>query len=230
MNIVLFEDEKPFVESSAPVYFHILNILHLKEGDEFKCGIINKSKGRARIKSISQKYIEFDYIKEEENSKFLDLYLALAYIRPICAKRVCRAASQVGLKKIVFFPTKLNEKSYSESNFYRERQACEFLKEGAMISGDYLVPELLLLEKFDDLISFSKKENIKNNYLLEIDKNLKKLDRENQESSMLTIGPERGWTQKELSLLEAAGFLKRKLSDRILRSEEACIVSLFPFL
>ena len=54
MNIILFSPEEDITTLSADDvrYQHILNILHLKEGDTFEGGIINKSYDKFTIDRI----------------------------------------------------------------------------------------------------------------------------------------------------------------------------------
>jgi len=41
----------------------------------------------------------------------------------------------------------------------------------------------------------------------------------------LAIGSERGWSDREREMLEAAGFLRLSLGSRALRTETACVAA-----
>jgi RsmE family RNA methyltransferase len=43
--------------------------------------------------------------------------------------------------------------------------------------------------------------------------------------TVLAIGPERGWSDRERDLLEGAGFLRLSMGKRALRTETACVVA-----
>jgi RsmE family RNA methyltransferase len=42
---------------------------------------------------------------------------------------------------------------------------------------------------------------------------------------VLAIGSERGWSERERDLFEAAGFLRLSLGSRALRTETACVAA-----
>jgi RsmE family RNA methyltransferase len=42
---------------------------------------------------------------------------------------------------------------------------------------------------------------------------------------VLAIGSERGWSERERDMLEAAGFLRLSLGSRALRTETACVAA-----
>ena len=77
------------------------------------------------------------------------------------------------------------------------------------------------------------------NYFNEVDKNsiyllahpdtnnyLNKIELDKQKNIVLAIGPEGGWNNYEINLMEEGGFVKFRLSESILRVENAVTAAL----
>jgi len=45
------------------------------------------------------------------------------------------------------------------------------------------------------------------------------------QSMVLAVGCERGWSDREREQLEAAGFLRLSMGERVLRTETACVAA-----
>ena len=235
MNIILFENEidefgNGVVASGSRIHSHILGVLHLGEGDRFKCGIWGKSQGVGIIRSVSESGISFSYESLQSDLSGLGLHMMLSYIRPICARRVMRFIGEASVSGIVFVPTELSEKSYMSSSFYRNGECIELLKQGCEISGGAFKPEVFLAESISQGLEHLESKGVSAKYLLEKQDGSEKLSRPESGISALAIGGERGWTKDEVRMLVASGYAIRNLGCRILRSEESAIVSVFPWL
>ena len=235
MNIVLFENEidefgNGVIHPSMHAYEHILNVLRLSEGDEFKCGVWGASRGIGVIKSVSKAGIYFSYRESNTDLSGLELYLMMSYIRPICARRVMRFIGEAAVSGIVFVPTALAEKSYMNSSFYTKGECIGILKQGCEISGGAFRPEVVLAKSLLGGLEYFDGKGVENRYLLEKSDGSEKLCRPESGASVLAIGCERGWVKDEISTLLDRGFVIRNLGGHILRSEESAIVSVFPWL
>lgn len=232
MNIILFDDlkEENCIDLSSCEAVHILNTLHLSVKDEFKTGIWGVSKGRGVITKITKDKLYFSYQALSNSSKALPLILQLAQIRPICMKRVLRFVGEVGIKGIIFTPCELLEKSYMQSSLYERESVLSLIKQGAEISGDIVKPDVYYATDFNDSFDIISSLGIKNKYLLHIGVNTRKLEKENDALSLISIGPERGWSKKEVQLFIKNGFLIYNIGSRIVRSEESAILSCYPWL
>ena len=261
MNIILFdslsyENALSLTDERA---FHILNVLKLKIGDAFKCGVYNGSKGVGTITKITSTQILFDYTATVMHSQnVIDLTIILGAVRPICLKRIVRSASECGVKRLILAGTELSEKSYLESGFIKNGEALKTIKDGAMQSGETHLLSLEVVPSVKaalDVINTPYLKNATNENIVNEDiandvptksRSLFILDNKTEfyktevpflqdekiksVEAILAIGSERGWTDNERSLFVDATFLPRKLSSRILRTETAAEVAMFPFL
>ena len=115
----------------------------------------------------------------------------------------------------------LGEKSYSDATLYKSGEYKNIMIDGAMQSGFSGLSEVSFYSSVDDALKDVKEDNrilldnvVAKDYLSSF--TLKG-------SSVLAIGPERGWTDRERSLMLSNGFKPALLGKRILRTETAVV-------
>lgn len=246
MNICLFSKEE--VESGFKLKIkddranHILKILHKKEGDSFVAGVIDGMAGIATIQKIDQDFIYCSF-KETSSGKPLNpLKMIIGFPRPIQLKRLLRDVAALGVCEVHLTGTELGEKSYMQSTLVEKGNAYKMLLDGTVQAGSTNVPKLFLHKTLKDCIAEIKSENAEN-VLLALDNvnpkiSLKKslgeaglnFEYGSQDSNcaktvVAAIGSERGWTDKERTLLEENGFIRCGMGERIMRTETAATVS-----
>lgn len=246
MNICLFSKEE--VESGFNLKIkddranHILKILHKKEGDSFVAGVIDGMAGIATIQKIDQEFIYCSF-KETSSGKPLNpLKMIIGFPRPIQLKRLLRDVAALGVCEVHLTGTELGEKSYMQSTLVEKGNAYKMLLDGTVQAGSTNVPKLFLHKTLKDCIAEIKSENAEN-ILLALDNvnpkiSLKKslgeagfnFEYGSQDSNcaktvVAAIGSERGWTDKERTLLEENGFIRCGMGERIMRTETAATVS-----
>lgn len=220
MNIILFEEGLSFFPSSDVRAQHIRKVLHLKKGDSFKCGEINKSQGRAVITDDGDGGLTFSYIREKNCAFPYPITLIVAQTRPICMRRILRESASMGVERLLLPITDLGEKSYSSSSLYTSGEYKSILLDGAMQSGSSRVSECLVLSSLEEAVENSAcdisllLDNVVGSVLLS------SLDLKGK-SVALAIGGERGWSGRERKYLMSKGFIPTVLGERILRTETA---------
>lgn len=224
MNIILFENLEPIntLSMKDERARHIKKILKLKIGDNFLAGIINGYKGIATITEFDKEKIVFSFeTKEDEVNKLYPLTLLISYVRPICMKRIFREAISLGVERIVLFNSDKGENSYKQANFYVKKEYMKVLIDGAMQAGDTPICEVetydsldLALKVFDESYDKLLLDNI-------IDGDSLLTYTKDKEKTVISIGPERGFSDRERELFIANNFTSYKLGRRILRSETA---------
>lgn len=241
MNIILFDklDFQNALSISDERAFHILNILHLKKGDSFKCGVYNGGKGIGTISEITTSHILFSYkVEEEKPLSYTNLTVILGSVRPICLRRILRSASECGVKKIIICGTELGEKSYLESGLIKSGEADKIIKDGAMQSGETSLLILDFKRNVKEALFSIDGVSFDNRFILDNKTEfykksvpfLQDIKIDSEKDNVIAIGSERGWTDKEREIFVSDGFVPTTISSRILRSETAFITSLFPFL
>lgn len=225
MNIILFDDfpEGGFIPASDERASHILNILHLRQGDSFKMGIINESEGEATIEAVSDDGITVSY-KSSCKPALYPVTLLCAQVRPICMKRILREAVSLGVGRIILSGSDTGEKSYLSSNLYKTGEYREYLLDGAMQSAHAGLPEVLFADHVNMAVRLVR-ENCEGADLIMLDNVVGAVPLSTSEigkSAVLAIGPERGWSDRERKLFQESGFRPMLLGSRVLRTETAC--------
>lgn len=209
---------------------HIVEILKLKPGDEFRMGIVNQSEGKAKVEAITNEGVTISYqalLKPE----LYPVTLLCAQVRPICMKRILREAVSLGVGRILLTGSDTGEKSYLSSNLYKTDEYKEYLLDGAMQACHAGLPEVIFTNTVDGALKRLtediglKGENEEAVSLIMLDNVVGAVPLSQssvKERAVLAIGPERGWSQRERELFVAKGFKPRLLGSRVLRTETAC--------
>ncbi len=226
MNIILFDKlpENSFIASSDERAKHIKEVLHLKEGDTFKMGIINESEGISVIEKITEEGVFFSYTQKTVPTLY-PVTLIIAQVRPICMKRILREAVSLGVGRIILTGSDTGEKSYRESNFYKEGEYKEYLLDGAMQSAHSGMPELFFSDFVGQAIEKAKESNSENTSFYLLDNVIGSTSlalAKVKENAVLAIGSERGWSERERSRFLEEGFEPKLIGSRVLRTETAC--------
>jgi RsmE family RNA methyltransferase len=239
MNIVLFGENE--FETTLPLSDerakHCIKILHKKVGDSIEAGIINGKRGRATILSIDEKGLKLSFTPTEDfsaDNTNSQLILIIGFPRPIQLKRLLRDVTSVGVDEIHLCATELGEKSYMDSNLTREDALRRSLIEGAMQAKTTKIPRIFLHKSLSAAISAVKTGSDDEQLLcLDIQENASELKNCLEEGfypkTVLAIGSERGWSEKERQLFSRENFRFAVMGSRILRTETAAICASFLF-
>ncbi len=227
--MILFNEypEKGFIPSSDERAKHIVEILKLKVGDDFRMGIVNQSEGKATIEDIDLNGLTISY-EVLSKPELYPVTLLCAQVRPICMKRILREAVSLGVDRIILTGSDTGEKSYLSSNLYKTNEYKEYLLDGAMQSCHAGIPQIFFTNTVDGAINTLKDIGIKEDdesSLIILDNVVGAVPLSTatiKKSAVLAIGPERGWSQRERNLFILNGFSPMLLGSRVLRTETAC--------
>lgn len=234
MNICLFSKDEiinplPLCDERAQ---HIIKVLHKKSGDTFTAGIIGGQSGTAVIREITDECINFEFSAGGDGKPLSSLEMIIGFPRPIQLKRLLRDIAALGAARVHLTGTDLGEKSYMQSNLVEHGAAYKMLLDGTVQAGSTHVPELCLYKTLDECLKALGGEGL----LLALD-NVNPVarlaDAVKQKKNVVTegarvvaaIGSERGWTDRERSLLESKGFIRCGMGERIMRTETAATVA-----
>ena len=229
---------------------HLLKVLRKNVGDSFDAGILGAQRGKGIIEKINfDGSVVFSLQLNETVPPRHAIRLAIGFPRPIQLRRVLRDLSNLGVSAIDLFGTDLGEKSYRDTKLFDAGGAKAALIEGAIQARDTSIPELTQYENLEkwlnehpwETIDSSGKnasakegfsllfQRIKSPVLIAAD-NIRPegaLSRMSPTMNpvVITIGSERGWSDRERDLLEKAGFLRLSMGERALKTETACIAA-----
>lgn len=210
-------------------YHHIKNVMRLKDGDKLIACFDNQS-FLCRIHYTKDAYeliIESDISTDVELKKEVILYQAL--IKNDKFDLVIQKATELGASKI--YPT-IFERSIIKIDSSKEESKLDryskIMKEASEQSHRQVIPNIMSYIKVGDikldsdtlgLVAYENNDDFYSLYNSMID-----IDKYNKIA--IVIGPEGGFTDKEINSLISKGFRNVSLGKRILRSETAAIYSL----
>ncbi|MGI0518461.1 16S rRNA (uracil(1498)-N(3))-methyltransferase [Treponema denticola] len=211
-------------------YLHIKKVLHLKEGDVFKAGIINGKIGEALISHFSEEKIVFSFCPNTpDKAETIPLHLPpikiiLGFPRPIQLRRILRDAASLGFAEIVLCGTELGERSYLKSNLSSPEEIKKYLLDGISQAGQTMLPAFSFCSSVKEALKNLKTASFKGSkVLLDIGDfpSLSIFKMKKGEELTIAIGSERGWTQNEREAFFSEGFISYSMGKRILRTETA---------
>jgi RsmE family RNA methyltransferase len=123
---------------------HILRVLKKREGDRLRAGSPDGLVGWACLESISAAQLVLRFSAEDIAPPLRPVRVMLGTVRPIQAARIVKELTILGVSEIAFFPTELGEKSYTQSNFYTQKEYYIHAREGAEQAGNPRIPHISL--------------------------------------------------------------------------------------
>ncbi len=228
MNIILFEasELKEHIPLDDPRIAHMTKVLGLKEGDGFTAGIIGGKRGKAVLETMYGDGWSIQFHPAEDTPLPHPITIILGCPRPPVARRLIRDLTTMGVKEIRFCSTDLNEKSYLSSKLWREGLWKKALMEGGMQGGSTHLAAVRTYFHLSQALENLAEEDSILKIALDNGSASSRLPKTglHADCAILAIGPERGWSDKERSILQTQGFRLTCLGDRILRTETACSV------
>jgi RsmE family RNA methyltransferase len=249
MNMLFLEGcgESFSIPRSDRRYAHILRVLKKKTGDSLEAGRSDGALGQAVIESVDEAELKLRFEASSLSPVPFPVRLLMGFPRPIQAGRILKDLTSLGAASIWFALSELGEKSYAESNFFKNREYSDFLVEGAEQCGVPRLPEvrtfwsleraLEALDALEEHPSARVVDSVLKTNLAAQGPSRVCLHPGPELPSLtglpglglpltLALGSERGWTLGELGLLKARGFVLCGLGPRVLKTETAAAAAL----
>ena len=240
MNRILFEKDE-IVDGIATFggerAEHVMNVLHGEVGQILKTGEIGGfigtgvSTGITRPpSSVSSPEITVACSHDKRSLRpWVDLILAPP--RPRVMKRLLPQLATMGVGRIFLVGAKKVEKDFWGATLLEPENYRPLLVDGLMQAGTSILPTLetrrnfrkFVKEELDTLWPEAKRI-VAHPY--DGNRTIEQPERSNNRAILLAVGPEGGWTDEEVTLLEEHGFARYSLGSRILRTDTATIALL----
>ena len=240
MNRILFEKDE-IVDGIATFggerAEHVMNVLHGEVGQVLKTGEIGGFIGTGVItgitrppSSVSSPEITVAGSRDKRSLRpWVDLILAPP--RPRVMKRLLPQLATMGVGRIFLVGAKKVEKDFWGATLLKPENYRPLLIDGLMQAGTSILPTLetrrnfrkFVKEELDTLWPEAKRI-VAHPY--DGNRTIEQPERSNNRAILLAVGPEGGWTDEEVTLLEEHGFARYSLGSRILRTDTATIALL----
>ena len=198
----------------------------LTVGINVKAGVLGGQMGRASVLTAQPDRVVLSLALESPPPEKIPTELAIAVPRPQTIKKILQLSASTGVKKVHFLRTDNVVKSYLQSKMLLpdniEREVLKGLEQGA----DTIRPEVVIHKGFSGFLEDAGKEAATVRIVADtrestsIGKNRGLLKSAGQRV-LLAIGPESGWSDREMGRLKEAGFVPVSLGKRMLRVETA---------
>jgi len=201
---------------------HIKEHLKLTIGDSFKANIVNQGISIATILELNDKNIVAQ-ISPPQKKKAKSIHLVVGISRPPTMKKILEHGTSLGVTQFTFVPAQLSEKSYFTSRIYQEDQLNELLSLGLEQSAYFSMWPTVTLEKYIPPLDDSSKKIILHP---DVPDRWNNFNHNSFENITLAIGPERGWTEEEVSHFKDLGYQLMSMGSSRLRTEIAVFSAL----
>lgn len=217
----LVEDNTIFEIKNRELIDRIGHILGDHSEKVLKICLINRGLYQGKFTRTS-KGIYGQIIGELPSSEsWFNLIVGLS--RPPTCQKIIEHSSAMGLKKLLFFPSALSEKSFAQSKIFLPEKLNALTRYGLSQGANYFeLPKVLLSNRLEF-------DEFKDSRRFVLDPFAEKIFSNFPVSAgeiTLLIGPERGFVPKEVEVFKEKGFEPIRLSSSILRVENAVIHAL----
>lgn len=232
MNIILFTRHEldTGLSRDDERIRHIRQVLKCGPGDWFDAGIPDGPRGKARIVSIEDGGVTFEYELGREPPDLYPITLIIGMARPQTARRLLRELTSLGVERMWFAITDRSEKGYGKSKLWTSGEFRRHMRQGAEQAFSTRLPDVQRFESLDDALKRIGSERREGDHAKAALDNYEATCRLSEwnvvEKRMaLVIGAERGWSGRERDLLRSSGFVLVGLGGRVLRVETAAVAA-----
>jgi 16S rRNA (uracil1498-N3)-methyltransferase len=202
---------------------HVREVHRAAVGEELVVGRLGGRIGKGTVLASSEGEVVLQVALDSDPPPPVPVDLLLAMPRPKILRRVLQAASSLGVKRLVLVNSYRVEKSYFATPLLAPEELLEHLKLGLEQGRDTVVPEVRVEKRFRPFVEDSLDALWPSTRrLIAHPVAARALERGRaDERVVLAIGPEGGWIDYEVRMLEERGFLRFSLGPRILRVDVA---------
>lgn len=226
MNIILLHKED-FVSEHRVIlsgrrFEHATSFLHAEKGKILQVGLLDGDLGQGTVVALSETTLELEVVFTTSPPQPLQLTLILALPRPKVFKRVLQGVTALGVKSIYLINTWHVDKSYWQSPALKQEKLNEHLFLGLEQGRDTILPSITVAKRFKPFVEDILPGIISGTSPFVAHPGSSQPCPSDMKTPVtLAIGPEGGFTDYEIAMLEATGFTPIHLGTRALRVETA---------
>ena len=212
---------------------HVADVLHGEPGQTLKTGIVGGNVGTSVIERIDGKGESLSVTVLASHDApplqpWCDMLLAMP--RPRVFKRLLPQLAAMGVGRLVLVGAEKVEKCYWSAGCLDEPEYRPLLLEGLVQAGTSILPELRVEKNFRRYMEKSFEDEFAGSpmrYIAHPDVTAAvPADMSGPGRQLVAVGPEGGWTDAELAMLDEHGFRRLSLGPRILKTETAAVALL----
>ncbi len=231
MNLILF-DERDAIDAGRVTLTdvrarHLVRVLGVTPGQTVRVGLMNGPRGSGSVERIDGERVTLQCSFDPAAPPRPAIDLLLAVPRPKVMRRLWAPLASLGVGRIILTNAERVERPYFDSHVLDEAHYRPLLVEGLQQARDTLLPDVSIHRRFKVLIEDDLDAMSGDSLRLVADPGASAplgaaIAAARPQRILLAIGPEGGWNEFELSLLEAHRFHAVGLGPRTLRVDTAC--------
>jgi len=238
VNLILFEPweigEFGRVTASGTRARHLINVLKAPAGHQVRVGVIDGPIGVGTVVSVGVDSVTLDCTFDKTVPERPRVDLLLAVPRPKVLRRLWAQIAAIGVGQVILTNAEKVERDYFDSHVMNEEGYRPLLIEGLQQARDTRVPAVSIHKRFTVLVEDDLDRLFPEGRRLVAHPGADRTFRSHlstapgthDERVLLAIGPEGGWNDFELALLERHGFARASMGSRTLATTTACIAAL----
>ncbi len=225
MNLLIL-DSDDFVDESRAVlrdrrYQHVTRVQRAVVGDCLRVGKLDGLTGSATVEAIDDRQLRLRVKLDTPPPPKLPLSLVLALPRPKMLRRILRSVCELGIERLLIINSYRVEKSFWQSPALQPEAIRAALIDGLQQARDTRPPQVDLKPLFKPFVEDELEAITGTRQALVAHPGGDVVAPRVQVPTVLAIGPEGGFIDYELKLLQRAGFATLDLGPRVLRVENA---------
>jgi RsmE family RNA methyltransferase len=228
MNRILIEPEELRADGTATLSdaraAHVREVLRARGGETIRTGTVNGLAGNSTVLEVCADGVTLRPQHAARPAEpWIDLLLAAP--RPKALKRLWPQLAALGVGRIVVVNAFKVEKCYFSSQWLEPAHYRPLLLEGLSQAGLTRLPEVLVRTRFKPFVEDELESLFPGSLrlLAHPGPRTAPLEADRARRPLLAIGPEGGWTDYELKMLQAREFGLFSLGARTLRTDTACV-------
>lgn len=231
---LFFIDSKDIIDNQVTIsntaLRHITKVLRLGIGNKIWLADERKKKYLVELIEVNHKKAAGKILETKEISEIpsIEIILAQSILKGDKMDMLIQKAAELGVSKIIPIITERTIVKFSESRTSsKEKRWQNIAREASQQSGRWDVPEVVPIMRFENAIGMIKNVDLglipwEKEYKNKLKDVLRKNTAQIKKIGAL-IGPEGGFTEKEVEFAKEMGFVSVSLGDLILRAETASI-------
>jgi RsmE family RNA methyltransferase len=214
-----------------------ISLRPLSVGSRVRIGLLNGSMGEVEIKDADEHFYWLEGELALPPPLAMPIAIALAFARPKMMRRTLQSVVELGVKDITLFRSFYCDKSYEQSGLYKSSTLEQLARVALEQACDTQMPRFHIFKSFKPFLEDSILANYKAESICVAHTNGVPLNRQQAlQTNAILFGPERGFSAKEINLMESKNMGLFQFGDRHLRYETAvpyilghwkCSLSLF---
>jgi len=209
---------------------HLADVLKVTPGQTVHVGLLDGPRGTAVVTLTDRRRVALRCAFDGDAPQRPRVDLLLALPRPKVMRRLWAQLAALGVGQIILTNAERVERNYFDTHVLTPDCYRPLLVEGLQQARDTRLPAVSIHRQFRVLIE-DHLDTLCEGLRLVADPRVKTpishaLRNSRAERILIAIGPEGGWNDFELRLLEARGFQPVGMGPRTLRADTACVALL----